>query len=68
MSESLFGTTLFTLTGIHGLHVLIGIALLATMLSTARPAVEIEMVAAFWVFVGGVWIVIFSVVYLWTFL
>jgi heme/copper-type cytochrome/quinol oxidase subunit 3 len=68
VSQSLFGTTFFTLTAIHGIHVLIGLLLLLTMLWITRPVVAIQMVAAFWLFVGGVWIVIFSVVYLWTFL
>ena len=63
VSQGLFGTTFFTLAGIHGLHVLIGILLLA-----ASPARMLPAVAAFWYFVDGVWIVIFCVVYLWTFL
>jgi cytochrome c oxidase subunit III len=68
VSQSLFGTTFFTLTAIHGLHVLIGLLLLVTTLWITRPQVVLRMVAAFWLFVSGVWIVIFSVVYLWTFL
>jgi cytochrome c oxidase subunit III len=68
ISRSLFGTTFFTLTGIHGLHVLIGIGLLATTLWTRRTGPGVRMVAAFWLFVGGVWMVIFSVVYIGTFL
>lgn len=68
MSQSLFGTTLFTLTGIHGLHILIGIVLLATMIWIPRGGQAVQTVAAFWLFICAVWMVIFSVVYIWTFL
>lgn len=76
VNQGLFGTTFFTLTSIHGFHVLIGIGLLLVMLpitnaggtTPARRALAIQTVAFFWHFVGGLWIVIFSVVYLGTFL
>jgi heme/copper-type cytochrome/quinol oxidase subunit 3 len=67
ISQGLFATTFFTLASIHGLHLLIGIVLLAILLmigdSTATAAI-----AMYWYFVAAVWIVIFSIVYLWTFL
>jgi heme/copper-type cytochrome/quinol oxidase subunit 3 len=65
ISQGLFGTTFFTLTGIHGLHVLIGLVLLglARIHSAAMPAVSM-----YWHFVAVVWIVIFAIVYLGTFL
>jgi len=76
VNEGLFGTTFFTLTSIHGFHVLIGIGMLAAMLgimgvrgpTLVRPALAIDSVALFWHFVVGVWIVIFLVVYISTFL
>jgi cytochrome c oxidase subunit 3 len=76
VNQGLFGTTFFTLTSIHGFHVLIGIGLLAAMLgimgvrdsTLVRPVLSIDSVALFWHFVVGVWIVIFSVVYMSTFL
>jgi heme/copper-type cytochrome/quinol oxidase subunit 3 len=61
ISQGLFGTTFFTLTGIHGLHVLIAILLLG--FSRAQPAVTM-----YWHFVTVVWLIIFTIVYLWTFL
>lgn len=72
ISQGLFGTTFFTLTGIHGLHVLAGILLLAIMLGLTanrgeRESVAVETVAMYWYFVDAAWIVIFSIVYLWTF-
>jgi heme/copper-type cytochrome/quinol oxidase subunit 1 len=61
ISQSLFGTTFFTLTGFHGLHVAVGIAALAVALG--RPAI-VKAIALYWQFVDLVWIAIFAVVYL----
>jgi cytochrome c oxidase subunit III len=66
ISQSLFGTTFFTLTGLHGLHVLVGVVILALFLAWERPA-ALEAVAFYWYFVDAVWIAIFAIVYLWTF-
>jgi heme/copper-type cytochrome/quinol oxidase subunit 3 len=71
ISRDLFGTTFFTLTGFHGLHVMVGLLALTILLGLAlagdfvhpRP-VGVEVVALYWHFVDVVWIVIFSVVYL----
>jgi heme/copper-type cytochrome/quinol oxidase subunit 3 len=75
ISRNLFGTTFFTLTGCHGLHVLIGILLLAIALYLASPgewnerrSVAVRTVALYWYFVAAVWIAIFSTLYLWTLL
>lgn len=72
--SALFGTTFFTLTGLHGLHVCAGLvalgALFAANLSSARAvrAVAWEAVGVYWHFVDAVWVVVFSVVYLGTLL
>ena len=75
ISRNLFGTTFFTLTGFHGLHVLIGLVMLATILALSRLGNSreprggaMEAVSVYWHFVDGVWVVIFSVVYLWALL
>jgi cytochrome c oxidase subunit III len=74
MSRNLFGTTFFTLAGMHEIHLALGIVLLLAALRIAgaapsvEPAQKVQAVAAFWYFGAGLWIVIFSVVYLWTFL
>ncbi len=73
MSQGLFGTTFFTLTGIHGLHVVAGILLLAILFGVTahrgeRESVAVETIAMYWYFVDAAWIAIFSIVYLWTFL
>lgn len=73
-AHGLFGTTFFTLTGLHGLHVLVGLAAIgglvaASLARRARvTAVAWETVAWYWHFVDGVWVVVFSVVYLGTLL
>ena len=72
--SALFGTTFFTLTGLHGLHVLAGLVALAALftasLGRARGthAVAWEAVGLYWHFVDAVWVVVFSVVYLGTLL
>jgi len=66
ISQGLFGTTFFTLTGMHGLHVVIGIVLLAALLGFERR-IEMDAVALYWYFVDVVWIAIFAIVYVWTF-
>ena len=72
LSTNLFGSTFFTLTGFHGLHVLIGLVALGALLGIAmsgrlgaiKPS-GFESVAMYWHFVDAVWVVIFTVVYLW---
>ena len=75
ISRDLFGTTFFTLTGFHGLHVLLGLVMLLVLLgfavlgTRAEPTEEaMSAISVYWHFVDGVWVVIFSVVYLWAFL
>ncbi|MBF6568649.1 MAG: heme-copper oxidase subunit III [Candidatus Binataceae bacterium] len=74
-SANLFGTTFFTLTGFHGLHVFAGLCALAivTLVAqtgelTERRRQAFEAVGLYWHFVDGVWIVIFTIVYLWAFI
>jgi cytochrome c oxidase subunit 3 len=64
-STDVFATLFFTITGFHGLHVAIGLAMLATV--TARrdrygrgPA---EAVAYYWHFVDAVWVLVFLTLY-----
>jgi cytochrome c oxidase subunit 3/cytochrome o ubiquinol oxidase subunit 3 len=71
LSTNLFSSTFFVLTGFHGGHVALGIALLLTLWIlerrgqlTTRDAIKVEVVGLYWHFVDVVWIVIFTVVYL----
>jgi heme/copper-type cytochrome/quinol oxidase subunit 3 len=77
VNRNLFATTFFTLTGFHGLHVFIGLVALAIVTGLAaagrfgpgeRHAEAFEAVGMYWHFVDAVWVVVFSVVYLWVFL
>lgn len=76
ISRNLFGTTFFTLTGFHGLHVLLGLIILTVVLGLAlagdftgpESSGPVGTIALYWHFVDAVWVVIFSVVYLWAFL
>jgi cytochrome c oxidase subunit 3/cytochrome o ubiquinol oxidase subunit 3 len=68
---NLFGSSLFVLTGFHGVHVTLGIMmLLSLVLMSARgrlpqsKAGVVEIIGLYWHFVDVVWIVIFTVVYL----
>ncbi len=72
ISRNLFGSTFFTLTGFHGLHVFMGLVAIAILCGLAlvgafkKPhSVAIEAVSLYWHFVDVVWIVIFATVYLW---
>jgi heme/copper-type cytochrome/quinol oxidase subunit 3 len=74
ISRDLFGSTFFTLTGFHGLHVLVGLALLLVLFGLTifgrkhEPTpVGMQSIAIYWHFVDAVWIVVFSTVYLWSY-
>ena len=71
LQHSLFGSSLFTLTGFHGAHVTIGIFWLLYMTAVSwtgrlnsEQALFVEIAGLYWHFVDIVWIVIFTVVYL----
>jgi cytochrome c oxidase subunit 3/cytochrome o ubiquinol oxidase subunit 3 len=71
ISTNLFGTTFYSLVGLHATHVIIGLALLSTIflfsllgLLDSRQSERFGAVALYWHFVDAVWVVVFSVVYL----
>jgi cytochrome c oxidase subunit III len=71
ISRNLFGSTYFTLVGFHALHVTVGLILLSTIffLTWRRGFLEhghlgAEVISWYWHFVDGVWIVVFTLVYL----
>jgi heme/copper-type cytochrome/quinol oxidase subunit 3 len=72
ISRDLFGTTFFTLTAFHGFHVIVGLLLLSAVFGLTvlgrkgEPTVPgMQSIAIYWHFVDAVWLVIFSVIYLW---
>ncbi len=71
LQTNLFGSTFFTLTGTHGVHVTIGVLWLLSLLilsyvrpMTAQDALSVEIAGLYWHFVDIVWIVIFTAIYL----
>jgi cytochrome c oxidase subunit 3 len=71
ISTNLFGSTFYSLVGLHASHVLIGfillsLVLIASMQSKIRPRhhEHIEMVSWYWHFVDAVWVVVVTVVYI----
>jgi cytochrome c oxidase subunit 3/cytochrome o ubiquinol oxidase subunit 3 len=71
ISTNLFGTTFYSLVGLHATHVTVGLVLLLLVSALSlRGQVRrahgehIEMLSWYWHFVDGVWVVVFTVVYL----
>jgi len=67
---NLFGTTFYSLVGLHATHVVIGLIMLSLALffSTRREMKEehsekLEVLSLYWHFVDGVWVIVFLVVY-----
>jgi cytochrome c oxidase subunit III len=72
LTTGLMGATYYLLTGFHGLHVTAGILLQGVMLARSfRPhnyrdgTFGVTAVSLFWHFVDVIWIVVFSLIYLW---
>jgi cytochrome c oxidase subunit III len=71
ISTNLFGTTYYSLVGLHASHVLVGLAALTLVqLFAMRGAIKtehverVEVLALYLHFVDAVWVVVFTVVYL----
>ncbi len=71
ITSSLFGSTFYTLTGTHKIHVIIGIIWLMTYFFYSfsgkmnhKSELDVEVAGLYWHFVDIVWIVIFTVVFL----
>jgi cytochrome c oxidase subunit 3 len=71
ISTNLFGTTFYSLVGLHATHVVVGMFLLTATFAfsllgwvDSRQSERFGVVALYWHFVDGVWVVVFTVVYL----
>lgn len=71
IGSNLFGTSFYSLVGLHAFHVTVGLAVLTLLLVCAwtgwlRPThgEHVEMVSWYWHFVDAVWVLVFSVVYI----
>ena len=70
ISTNLFGTTYYSLVGLHGFHVVVGlvglsIVMALMLLGNVRSdhADRVEVLSLYWHFVDAVWVVVFTVVY-----
>lgn len=68
---NLFGTTFYSLVGLHASHVIVGLVMLGLALIfallgkvTVHHADRLEVLSIYWHFVDGVWVVVFTVVYI----
>ncbi len=68
--SSIFGTSFFTLTGFHGLHVMIGLIIISVIIGLlfkkqfiSSHSGIISTVGIYWHFVDIVWLFVFSIVY-----
>jgi cytochrome c oxidase subunit III len=68
---NLFGTTFYSLVGLHATHVVVGLiglslVMLFTLLGRVNQshAERIQVLALYWHFVDAVWVVVFTVVYI----
>lgn len=70
LQTNLFGSTFYSLVGLHACHVIVGLVMLLivlalTLLGRVRRehAWRTDVLALYWHFVDAVWIVVFTVVY-----
>jgi len=70
IATNVFGTTFYSLVGLHASHVIIGLSLFAVVLvigarghAMLENARRFQLLSWYWHFVDAVWVVVFSVVY-----
>ena len=70
VNTNLFGTTFYSLVGLHASHVAVGLIALGTVMILsllgkvrAEHAERCEVLGLYWHFVDAVWVVVFTVVY-----
>jgi cytochrome c oxidase subunit III len=70
ISTNLFGTTFYSLVGLHASHVIVGMSLLLLVFIfslcgfvTIMHRERLQMISWYWHFVDAVWVVVFTVVY-----
>jgi len=68
---NLFGTTYYSLVGLHGFHVTVGLVVLSVVMVLAlmgfvkqQHAERLDVLSLYWHFVDAVWVVVFTVVYI----
>ena len=70
VSTNLFGTTYYSLVGLHAFHVTVGLTLIAlglifALFGKVKPehSERAEIFSLYWHFVDAVWVIVFTVVY-----
>jgi len=70
ISSNLFGTTYYSLVGLHAFHVTAGLLMLTIVLLFglagrvgSEQSARVEVLSMYWHFVDVVWVVVFTVVY-----
>jgi len=71
IATNLFGTTYYSLVGLHAFHVTVGLVMLAIVAAFAlagrvgrEQTGRVEVLSMYWHFVDAVWVVVFTVVYI----
>jgi cytochrome c oxidase subunit 3/cytochrome o ubiquinol oxidase subunit 3 len=70
ISTNLFGTTYYSLVGLHAFHVTAGLLMLSIVLLfglagrvSPEQSGRVDVLSLYWHFVDAVWVVVFTVVY-----
>jgi cytochrome c oxidase subunit III len=71
ISTNLFGTTYYSLVGLHAFHVTVGLIMLGIVFLfglagrvRAEQSTRVGVLSMYWHFVDAVWVVVFTVVYI----
>ena len=71
VSTNLFGTTYYSLVGLHAFHVTFGLIVIAVVMTftllgkvTSQYTERLDIFSLYWHFVDAVWVVVFTVVYI----
>ena len=71
ISTNLFGTTYYSLVGLHAFHVVAGLVMLGIVLLFGlmghigrEQSARVDVLSLYWHFVDAVWVVVFTVVYI----
>ncbi|MBM5815019.1 MAG: heme-copper oxidase subunit III [Cyanobacteria bacterium K_Offshore_surface_m2_239] len=72
LTENLFASTFYALTGFHGLHVTLGVICILVVLFQVGPNGKVSAIKPFgleaaelyWHFVDGIWVVLYGLLYL----
>jgi cytochrome c oxidase subunit III len=71
VNANLFGTTYYSLVGLHAFHVTVGLIVIAIVMMftllgnvTSKYTQRLDIFSLYWHFVDVVWVVVFTVVYI----